>query len=272
MDARTGKKIRLGRIFRGDRRSLAIAYSHGVLRGPLPGIERADDLAAGLRRLRGADAVMVSPGLLPLLEDEFVGDGAPAMIIQAEWMNPGRMFRGARKYDEGYSAAMVSAEEAVAAGADAVMSYLWIGGSDPEQEAEEVRRNSVLARACERVGLPLMIESRALRDEVQTDGTIDLELLRLHTRIAAELGADFIKTIYSGSVQSFREVVSGTPVPILVAGGSKRADADALRIAEEVMAAGAAGLVFGRNIFQATDAADMLERFGAIVHPAATAH
>jgi fructose-bisphosphate aldolase/2-amino-3,7-dideoxy-D-threo-hept-6-ulosonate synthase len=86
--------------------------------------------------------------------------------------------------------------------------------------------------------------------------------------VAAELGADLIKTIYSGDVQTFREVVDGCPVPILVAGGTKRADDDAVRVAEETMAAGAAGIVFGRNILQAGNPVRMLERCISIVHPA----
>ncbi len=270
MDPRTGKKIRMGRLFRADGHALLIAYSHGVLRGPILGLDRARDLAPGLGLLRDADGVMVSPGLLPLLEDEFVGLDAPALIIQADWMNAGRTHAGSRVYDEGVSAAMVAAEEAVAAGADAIMTYLWMGGSDPRQEAEEVRRNASFARACERVGLPLMIESRALRDETLPDDRVDLELLRFHTRVAAELGADLIKTIYAGDVESFRQVVDGCHVPVLVAGGSKRTDDDATRVAEETMAAGAAGIVFGRNIFQAGDATGMLHRLLRIVHPAQT--
>ncbi len=267
MDPRTGKKIRMGRLFGADGHALLVAYSHGVLRGPIPGLDQARGLAAGLRRLRGADGVMVSPGLLPFLEDTFVGPDAPALILQADWMNPGRTLSGSRLYEEGASAAMMVAEEAVAAGADAIMTYLWMGGSDPRQEAEEVKRNSGFARACERVGLPLMIESRALRNESLPDGTADLELLRFHTRVAAELGADMIKTIYAGDVESFRQVVDGCYVPILMAGGSKRADDDAIRIATDAMTAGAAGIVFGRNIFQADDAVSMLDAFRHIVHP-----
>lgn len=266
MDARTGKKIRMGRLFGPDGHALLIAYSHGVIRGPIAGLDTADGLAPMLRQLRRADGVMVSPGMLPLLEDEFVGDDAPALVLMADWQNQGRMRSGSRVYAEGLSTAMMTADEAVAAGADAIMTYLWIGGSDPRQEAEEVRRNADFARACERVGLPLMIESRGLRDEYGPDGNPDLELLKFHTRVAAELGADLIKTVYSGSVETFREVVEACHVPILVAGGSKRDDELAFGLAEDTMAAGAAGIVFGRNIFQAADPRATLERFRGIVH------
>jgi class I fructose-bisphosphate aldolase len=267
MDARTGKRIRMGRLFGADGHALAVAYSHGVLRGPLPGIDRAATLADTLRKFRAADAVMVSPGLLPLLEDEFIGRDAPALIVQADWMNAGRNHAGKRLYEEGASAAMMTADRALAAGADAIMTYLWMAGSDPAQEAAEVERNSVFVRACESVGLPVMIESRALRGELLPDGTVDLELLKLHTRVAAELGADFIKTIHSGSVDTFREVVESCPVPILVAGGAKRDDDDALQLARDTMAAGAAGVVFGRNIFQSSESEATFQAFRGIVHP-----
>jgi fructose-bisphosphate aldolase, class I len=268
MDARTGKRIRMGRLFATDGHAIAIAYSHGVLRGPLAGIDRAASLAETLRLFRSADAVMVAPGQLPLLEGEFVGRDAPALIIQADWMNAGRSHAGKRQYEEGYSAAMMTAEMALAAGADAIMTYLWMAGSDPAQEAAEIERNSAFARACETVGLPVMIESRALKNELLPDGTVDLELLKLHTRVAAELGADFIKTIHSGSVDTFREVVDSCPVPILVAGGAKRDDEDALLLARDTMAAGAAGVVFGRNIFQSSDPAATFRTFHGVVHPA----
>ncbi len=266
MDARTGKKIRMGRLFGADGHALLIAYSHGVIRGPIPGLHRGEGLATTLRQLRKADGVMVSPGMLPLLEGEFVGADAPALILMADWQNQGRMHAGTRVYQEGWSTAMLTAEEAVASGADAIMTYLWIGGSDPRHEAEEIRRNAEFARACERVGLPLMIESRAIRNEFLPDGSADLELLKFHTRVAAELGADLIKTVYSGDVETFREVVEATYIPILVAGGSKRADEDALKLAEGTMAAGAAGIVFGRNIFQSEDATAALDAFLWIVH------
>lgn len=267
MDSRTGKKIRMGRLFGSDGHALLIAYSHGVIRGPIPGLHRADALSATLRRLWAADGVMVSPGMLPLLEDEFVGPGAPALVVMADWQNQGRMHAGARVYEEGWSTAMATAEAAIAAGADAIMTYLWMGGSDARHEMEEVRRNAEFARACERVGLPLMIESRAVRGEFLPDGFADLELLKFHTRVAAELGGDLIKTVYSGDIEKFREVVDSTYVPILVAGGSKRAEEDAVKLAQDTMAAGAAGIVFGRNIFQADDMTGALNTFREIVHP-----
>jgi DhnA family fructose-bisphosphate aldolase class Ia len=112
-----------------------------------------------------------------------------------------------------------------------------------------------------------MIESRGLGQENGKDGNPDLELLKFHTRVAAELGADFIKTKYSGCVDTFREVTSQCPVPILVAGGSRLSTEDeALKLVEDVIEGGGAGVVFGRNIFQFDDPAAILKRIIERVH------
>jgi DhnA family fructose-bisphosphate aldolase class Ia len=215
-----------------------------------------------------ADAVMLSPGMVSQLNQYYVGRDRPGLIIEADWQNVGRARRGAFP-SAGRSVAMLTAEQAVAAGADAIMTYLWMGGDDADLEAEEVARNSGFARACEEMGLPLMIESRGLGQENGADGNPNLELLSFHTRVAAELGADFIKTKYSGSVETFREITSQCPAPILVAGGSRLSTVEeALSLVEEVVEGGGAGVVFGRNIFQFDDPAAMLQGIIDRVHNA----
>ncbi len=267
MDSRTGKDIRYGRIFRpATKRSVTVAFSHGVLLGPGKGYLTFNQMDQMMNVFQDADAVMVSPGMLGQLSRHFIGRDRPGLIVQADWQNVGRARDGAFK-KAGVSTAMLTAEQAVAAGADAIMTYLWMGGDDPRIEAEEVARNSVFARACESVGLPIMIESRGFGKEVGDDGKLDLELLKFHTRVAAELGADFIKTKYSGSVESFKEVTSQCPVPILVAGGSRLKTMDeALELVEDVIAGGGAGVVFGRNIFQFDDPSTMLKNIVKRVH------
>lgn len=266
MDSRTGKRLRLARILsQDDGRAMVVAYSHGVFRGALPGMRTLGEMRRMVEKLRTADAIMLSPGMVRHLEDAFLGKGRPALIIQADWMNVGRP-PDLLGYAEGCSVAMLQAEEALAAGADAIMSYLWLGASDPDHEKEEIARNAAYARACERLGLPLIIESRAIRQETEA-GRVNVKLLKLHTRIAAELGADLIKTKYSGDVESFAEVVAECPVPVLVAGGERKSTLEeALAIGRDALTAGAAGLVFGRNIVQDADPEAALARFLALVH------
>ena len=267
MDARVGKEIRLGRILRPDtKRSVTVAFSHGVLLGPGKGYLTYEQMAQMMKIFQDADAVMLSPGMLNQLSEFYVGRDRPGLIIQADWQNVGRARRGEFPC-EGLSVPMMTADEAVASGADAIMTYLWMGGDDPALEAEEVARNSAFCRACEAVGLPVMIESRGLGKEYGEDGNPDLELLKFHTRVAAELGADFIKTKYSGTVDTFKEVTSQCPVPILVAGGSRLSTVkDALQLVDDVIAGGGAGVVFGRNIFQFDDPAAMLKGILERVH------
>jgi len=267
MDARIGKEIRLGRILRPEsKRSVTVAFSHGVLLGPGKGYFTYDQMAEMMDIFQAADAVMLSPGMLGQLSEYYVGRDRPGLIIQADWQNVSRARRGVFP-GEGLSVPMMTAEEAVASGADAIMTYLWLGGDDPELEAKEVARNSAFARACEVVGLPIMIESRGLGQEYDEDGNPDLELLKFHTRVAAELGADFIKTKYSGNVDTFQEVTSQCPVPILVAGGSRLSTiTEALKLVDDVITGGGAGVVFGRNIFQFDNPAAMLKGILERVH------
>lgn len=267
MNSTSGKAIRLGRILRpSTNRSVTVAFSHGVLLGPGKGYQTYEQMDQMMGIFQKADSVMLSPGMVSKLEGHFTGRDHPGLIIQADWQNVGRA-RGGAFPSLGRSVAMMTADQALAAGADAIMTYLWMGGNDADIEAEDVARNSDFARACEAVGLPIMIESRGLGDENGPDGKPNLELLKFHTRVAAELGADFIKTKYSGSVETFREVTSQCPVPILVAGGSRLSSVvDALKLVDDVIAGGGAGVVFGRNIFQFEDPAFMLEQIINRVH------
>jgi DhnA family fructose-bisphosphate aldolase class Ia len=90
--------------------------------------------------------------------------------------------------------------------------------------------------------------------------------MMLNTRMAAELGADFVKVVYPDTPERLKELQDACPVPLLIAGGSKISDEEAGKMAEAAVTAGTAGLVFGRNVFQAEDSAKTLKRFRNIVH------
>jgi DhnA family fructose-bisphosphate aldolase class Ia len=105
----------------------------------------------------------------------------------------------------------------------------------------------------------LIVESLARGKDVQNPG--DPKWLNLHTRMAAELGADCVKTDYSGDIASMRSVVEKCPIPILVLGGSRHAsDKHALDVVRDVAASGAAGVFFGRNVFQSDNMSRFLEQ------------
>ena len=150
---------------------------------------------------------------------------------------------------------------AMAHGADAVLTYMVVGTGDVDFETKEIARNAQLARECERLGIPLIIETLARGKSVQNPS--DPQWIKLHTRMATELGADAVKTDYAGSVESMREVVESCELPILVLGGSP--NDSAMGVVRGAMKAGAAGVFFGRNVFQAKDMQGFLREARAIL-------
>jgi fructose-bisphosphate aldolase, class I len=265
MDSRTGKKIRMGRLFNQESgRALIVAYSHGVLMGPRPGMRSLQEMQSMTAALQNADGLMITPGMLPALEGAFIGRGHPSLVLHLDYQN---FSRAILPYAQGASAPLAEIEEVVAAGADAVMTYLYLGYDDPQHEKMEIERNARTARLCEKWGLLLMIEPRSAREANHPEDKSDPQILGLYCRVAAEIGADLVKCIYPGSSAAMAQVIEGCPAPVLVAGGSKAAAPEAAyQRAKSAMAAGAAGLVFGRNIYEAADPAGELERYRRIVH------
>jgi DhnA family fructose-bisphosphate aldolase class Ia len=150
-------------------------------------------------------------------------------------------------------------------GADAVITYLAVGTGDADFETKEIARNAEVARECERIGMPLIIETLARGKNVKNPS--DPKWLKLHTRMAAEIGADLVKTDYAGDPESMRGVVENCPIPILVLGGSRfSSDAEALALIRDVAASGAAGVFFGRNVFQADDMLAFLQNARAALN------
>jgi len=148
------------------------------------------------------------------------------------------------------------------------MTYLLLGDDDPAREADEIARNAAVARACDRWGMVHIIEPRHSLERRQPELKTDPSIMQLYCRISAEIGADVVKCIWSGSVQSMSEIVESCPVPVLMAGGARQdTPVLALDLAREAMDAGCKGLVFGRNIYQAGRPAEVLDKLRTVVHP-----
>jgi fructose-bisphosphate aldolase, class I len=265
-----GKRIRLNRVLGGSKhRALVVAFDHALALGPIPGTE---DPLAKIRQFAQAkvDALLLNLGLMrQFANSTAILSPMPALIARLDWTTVwaaiGQNGNGAL-----HSALVARPEEALRQGADAVLTYLVIGTGDAEFEMKEITRNAEIARECERVGVPLIVESLARGKHVQYPG--DPKWLNLHTRMAAELGADAVKTDYSGDVASMRSVVEKCPIPILVLGGSRHAsDEHALDTVRKVATSGAAGVFFGRNVFQADDMSGFLEQARAALDGAAAA-
>jgi class I fructose-bisphosphate aldolase len=264
-----GKKIRLNRVLGGaEHRALVVAFDHALVLGLIPGTE---DPLGKIRQFAQAnvDALLLNLGLIRQLANSTIPGPVPALIARLDWTTVwsavGQNGSGAL-----HSSLLARPEEALRHGADAVLTYLIVGTGDAEFEMKEIARNAEVARECERVGIPLIVESLARGKDVQNPG--DPKWLNLHTRMATELGADAVKTDYSGDTASMRSVVEKCTIPILVLGGSRHAtDKHALDVVREVAAAGAAGVFFGRNVFQADNISTFLEQARAALDGEATA-
>jgi DhnA family fructose-bisphosphate aldolase class Ia len=263
--AEFGRATRLRRLFsRGSGRALIVAWAHGPLLGPIPGTGR-DAIESLGESLAPADGILVSPSMLPGLRRVLARRDRPSAFLLLDWQSVSRP-ADLLGYEEGATAPLTTVDAATASGLDGVMTYLYTGWRDPAREALEVARIGAVSEQCRRHGLLHLVESRAVREERGPDGLARTELVLYHTRLAAELGADLVKTIWTGAA-SFPEVVAGCPVPVLLAGGGEVGSSETdLDTAEAMVASGAHGLVWGRKIFQSGEPDVTLHRLLALVH------
>lgn len=251
-----GKKIRLCRVLGGaGHRALVVAFDHALVIGPIPGTE---DPLGQIQRFAEArvDAVLLNLGLLRRFANSSLDGPLPALIARIDWTS---LWSNIENNGTGdlRSSLLARPEDALRQGADAVLTYMVVGTGDADFESKEIARTAEVARECERIGIPLIVESLARGRNVQNPG--DPKWLNLHTRMAAELGADAVKTDCSADALSMRSVIGGCPIPILVLGGSRQSsDEGALELVRNAAMAGAAGVFFGRNVFQAADMSSFL--------------
>jgi len=263
-----GKAIRLKRILRPERRSLVVAFDHALVHGPIPGTL---DPGSQIRRFVEAqvDALLLNLGNFCYFAEAKAAESVPALIARLDWTTA--FNDEAQNSPGGYQTGLVAhPDDALRAGADAVITFLCVGSGDASFEKAEIQRVGELARECERLGLPLIVESIARGAKIQNPR--ELKWLMLHTRIAAELGADLIKTENADDVQGLRQLVHACPIPILVLGGGRTgSDEDVLQTVSGIVEAGAAGVFFGRNIFQAGDMTSLIRRVKSILAGKASA-
>jgi DhnA family fructose-bisphosphate aldolase class Ia len=251
-----GKAIRLKRILRQQRGTLVVAFDHALVLGPIPGTLEPE---LQIRRFveAGADAILLNLGNFRYFAEAISSDRAAGLIARLDWTTA--FDDAAKSRPGGFQTCLVARpEQALQAGADAVITFLTVGSGDSSFEKKEIERVGSLARSCERVGMPLFVESIARGSQVENPR--DPKWLMLHTRIAAELGADVIKTENPGDVETLRTLVDACPIPILVLGGSRTgSDKDVLDTVRGIVQAGAAGVFFGRNLFQADNMPGLLQ-------------
>ena len=240
-----GMQSRLARIFRpATGRTVVLAIDHGYFQGPTSGLERIDLSIVPL--LPYADALMTTRGMV---RSTIPPASAPPIVLRASG-GPSVL----RELSNEQLA--VGMEDAVRINACAVAVQVFIGG---EYETQSVRNMTRLVDAGQRHGIPVLAVTAVGREL-----TRDARYLRLATRICAELGAHLVKTYYCEP--DFDTVAASCPVPLVMAGGKKLPERDALTMAYRAVESGAAGVDMGRNIFQSEAPQAMIRAVGAVVH------
>ncbi|MCC3145617.1 hypothetical protein LJ207_09805 [Halanaerobium sp. Z-7514] len=266
MDSRSGKAIRLKRIFGPeDNKALIMAYSHSIIYGAIKGMKNIAEIKENLSQVVDeVDAVILNPGTFKFVEELFYGKDKAAVILQVDYQNYSR--KEILPYYEGSTQSLFSLADALKAGVDAVMSYLYFGSADPEIEAAEIKRNQEYIRQSREYGIPLIIEPRFAREKVEPEKKAELEIMKLYTRITQDLGADIIKMIYPGSTAKLSEIISCLDIPVLIAGGENKGKKQTIANAEAYLSNGASGIIFGRSIFQSENPKKLSSKLKSIVH------
>ncbi len=213
---------------------LCIPMDHSITNGPIRGLEEPEVMVRAVAR-GGATAFLAHRGVLKALK-------APPRVGMILHLSASTSFGPSPNR----KVLVSSVDEGVRLGADAISVHVNIGNSD---EPEMLVQLGTVADECDALQLPL-IAMMYPRGEAVKDPS-DTETVAHVARIGAEGGADIVKTVYTGSTDSFREVVRRCPVPVVLAGGSRvDSDRSLLEMADSAMSAGAMGVTFGRNIFQ----------------------
>lgn len=251
----SGKTLRLSRILDPSKnRAVIIALDHESYAGPMPGL--VDPLKVLETAVKGgADAVIVTPGTLSKEYKTIAGKLGVILRIDGGHtsLNPNPTPRSALTY---------SVNGAMRLGADAVIMMAYIG---TKYETESLKALGYVASECEKGGMPLIAETFPTGEFCGKERLA--EFVKLSARVGSAMGADMIKTFYTGTIDSFKEVVSGCLTPVVVAGGSRmKTEKDALEVARDAVKAGANGVAFGRNVWQSRNPMGMVKALVDIVH------
>ncbi len=243
-----GLKNRISNIIKPNTgRTVMLAVDHGYFQGPTTGLREPRKTIQPL--LPYADALMITRGILRTSID---ADADIPVVLRVS----GGTSILKELSNEGVTTSM---EEAIRLNASAVALSIFVGG---EYERRTLLNLSKLVDAGERYGIPVLAVTAVGRDMAR-----DARYLGLACRIAAELGAHIVKTYFC---EGFEKVVEGCPVPLVMAGGKKIPEKEALQLTYNAIHAGAVGVDMGRNIFQSEAPVSMIKAVRSIVHENAT--
>jgi len=243
-----GKDARLTRIGTGGR-YLVVPMDHGLTMGPVTGLETLESTVDAITR-GGADAVLTQRGVADRVHGNLNGAGYIVHLNGSTTIGP----------DEEDKRKTGTVEDAVRAGADAVSFHINVGS---EYEPDQLTQLAEVTGEADRLGMPVLAMAYARGRGIDES---DPDALAHAVRLAEEVGADVIKTAYSGDADSFERVAAASARPVVIAGGSKGTDTETLEMVRGAMDAGAAGVSMGRSIFQHDDPEAITRAVSAVVH------
>lgn len=243
-----GMKDRLTRIFNSKTgKTVMLAFDHGFIMGPTSGLERIDLNIVPL--MEYADCLMCARGILQ--------SSVPANINKPICL---RSDAGTSILTELNDNVLIDIEDAIRMNVSAMAVMLAIG--DPKMEAKTIANLYKAADQGSRYGIPVMGVTAVGKEMAR-----DARYFGLASRICAENGANIVKTYYC---DGFENVVAACPVPIVIAGGKKLPELEALELCYKAINDGAAGVDMGRNVFQSEDPIAMIQAVNAVVHQGLT--
>lgn len=240
-----GMKNRLARIFSpATGKTVMLAVDHGYFQGPTTGLERIDVTIVPL--VSYADALMITRGAL---RSSIPAEMSKPVVLRSS---------GGQSILKELSNELVAveADDAVRINASAMAVQVYIGGVHEHQSIGNLVK---VVDAGNRCGIPTLAVTGVGKELVR-----DAKYLGLATRICAEMGAHFVKTYFCE--KHFDRVAAACPVPLVIAGGKKLAELEALQMAYEATDQGASGVDMGRNIFQCESPVAMIQAVRAVVH------
>ncbi|MFI7153955.1 class I fructose-bisphosphate aldolase [Nonomuraea sp. NPDC050022] len=247
-----GRTIRLRRLFGATGRTVTVALDQAVPRGVAPRLAGIAPTYDGIVAA-GPDAVTMFKGI--------AGHVIAHNPTRVPWILKASTF--SVDFHAHYDAVVATVSDAIRLGAEAVAVGISAGSSN---QARDLELLSGVVESAGAVGLPVVCHAYP-SGELWEDRKGSVEAILYAARAAAELGVDVVKTWYSGSTETFREIVEGTPAIVVAAGGAK-ADSplQVLRQAASVIEAGGRGVTFGRNVWGAEDPGKMVRALRAVVH------
>jgi len=244
----TGIDARLERIGT-DGNYVIVPMDHGITIGAVAGLKDIESTIDAITR-GGADAILTQKGIAPRVHPHKNGQGYIVHVNGSTSIGP----------DENDKRMTCTVEEAIRVGADAVSFHINVGSN---YEPEQITQLSELTADATRFGIPVLAMAYARGPGI--DGA-DPEALGHAVRLAEEVGADIVKTGYSGDADSFQHVIESTALPVVIAGGARGTDRETLEMVRGATDAGAAGVSMGRSIFQHEDPEAITRAVTAVVH------